>query len=274
MLERRGHGIRTPYRKVDASRESTSKQRYFHADRLRSPRPSDRRERVSLLLALRAREWPQLSLGGLRRAGSGPCVQAERRAEAPRVLSSDPSRRLVEDCPSRTFRVGLSVGPDSPTVLPLNRGRFERRLRAVGAEGLPISGSRTYAGRNGPRGDPAGLVVLPPRVRREPDGGRLRRGPAYRLWPNARGSRAALRRCQDVAGPRRRHVVGGVPGSALDRTVQPLRAEFPVVVRTGRRGVRGVRGPGLRRAPRGPCGCVPQAANAQAPRCESPRPRP
>src|SRR3989440_8566703 len=93
-----------------------------------------------------------------------------------------------------------SVDPFSRPVLPLNRGRFERRLRAVGVAGLPISGSRTYAGRDGPRGDPAGLVVLPPRLRREPDGGRLRRGDAHRFWPNPPGSRAGLRRRGDVAG--------------------------------------------------------------------------
>src|SRR5207245_5002777 len=99
------------------------------------------------------------------------------------------------------------------------------------AVGLSISGSRTYAGRDGPRGDPAGLVVLPARLRGEPDGGRVRRGHADRLWPNTRGSRAALRRREDVAGACGRHVVGGVPGFPLDRAVQPLRTEFLVVVR-------------------------------------------
>src|SRR3989475_1856487 len=172
----------------------------FHADRLRSPRPSDRRERVPVLLALRAREWSEPSSGGLRRAGSGPWVQAERRAGAPRGLSSGPKRRLVAGWPARTFPRGRPGGACSRPVLPLNRGRFERRLRAVGVAGLPISGSRTYAGRDGPRGDPAGLVVLPPRLRREPDGGRLRRGGAHRFLPNPPGSRAALRRPGDRAG--------------------------------------------------------------------------
>src|SRR3989454_8081507 len=198
-----------------------------------------------------------------------------------RTAGGSSSRTIVGSKP--TSRRGLPVS--NVPRRPFGRSRFatgptseQRQVRegapAVGAAGLPISGSRTYAGRDGPRGDSAGLVVLPPRLRREPDGGRLRRGDAHRLWPNPRGSRAALRRREDVAGPRGRHVVGGVPGSALDRTVQPLRAEFHVVVRTGRRGVRGLRGPGLRRAPRGPRGCVPQATDAQAPWCEGPRPRP
>src|SRR2546428_10997210 len=106
------------------------------------------------------------------------------------IVGSKPTSRRglpVSNVPRRPFG-----RPHSPPVLPLNRGRFERRLRAVGAAGLPISGSRTYAGRDGPRGGPAGLVVLPPRLRREPDGGRLRRGDAPRPCPTPRGCRGGL----------------------------------------------------------------------------------
>src|SRR5437773_877079 len=40
---------------------------------------------------------------------------------------------------------------------------------------VPISADLPFGGSGGPRGDPPGPVVLPPRAHREPDGGRLRR---------------------------------------------------------------------------------------------------
>src|SRR3989442_15881834 len=68
-------------------------------------------------------------------------------------------RRIQADVASRIARLERS-GQAIRTVsiahrfLPLNRGRFEKRPRTVGA-GLPISGSRTSAGRHGPPGNPA-----------------------------------------------------------------------------------------------------------------------
>src|SRR2546427_6203297 len=69
-------------------------------------------------------------------------------------------------------------------------------------------------GRDGPRGDPAGPLVLPPRLRREPDGGRLWRRHANRLRPDAPRWREALRRREDVARARRRHAGGCPPPAA------------------------------------------------------------
>src|SRR5213594_1291901 len=113
-------------------------------------------------------------------------------------------------------------------------------------------------------------MVLPPRVRREPDGRRVRRRDADGLRPNLPGRRAALRRWEDLARPRGWHRVRGVPGFAPDSANQPLRTEFHVVVRIIRGGTRGLRGPRHRRAPGGPNRRVPQTADAQAPRCKSP----
>src|SRR3989442_1969485 len=75
---------------------------------------------------------------------------------------------------------------------------------------------------DGPRGDPAGLVVLPARLRGEPDGGRLWRGHADRFWSDPPGSRAALRRREDVAGAPGRPVVGGRPGGPPEPAAAPL----------------------------------------------------
>src|SRR5712691_2026654 len=107
--------------------------------------------------------------------------------------------------------------------------------------GLPIWAARTYACRDGPGGDPAGLVVLPPRVRGEPDGGRVRRRHADGLRPNPPGWRAPLRRWEDLARPCGWHGVRGVLGIPSIRTVQPRRAEFNVVIRIVRRGTCGLR---------------------------------
>src|SRR2546422_5971631 len=82
---------------------------------------------------------------------------------------------------------------------------------------------------DGPRGDPAGLVVLPARLRGEPDGGRLWRGHADRFWSDPPGSRAALRRREDVAGARGGDPFGRGSGGSLDPAVPTLRTEFAVV---------------------------------------------
>src|SRR3989441_379422 len=165
-------------------------------------------------------------------------------------------------------------GPPSRGFRSLKPGKSESGCSASFGAGLPICSARTYAGRDGPRGDPAGLMVLPPRVRREPDGRRVRRRDANGLRPNPPGRRSALRRWEDLWRPRGWHRVRGVPGFAPDSANQPLRTEFHVVVRIIRGGTRGLRGPRHRRAPGGPNRGVPQTADAQAPRCKSPRPRP
>src|SRR3989442_11780561 len=79
---------------------------------------------------------------------------------------------------------------------------------------------------DGPRGDPAGLVVLPARLRGEPDGGRLWRGHADRFWSDPPGSRAALRRREDVAGPLGGVLFRRVPWILLLPSLPPLRPHF------------------------------------------------
>src|SRR2546425_5867715 len=78
-------------------------------------------------------------------------------------------------------------------------------------DGVGYTRGTTVRGRDGPRGDPAGPLVLPPRLRREPDGGRLWRRHANRLRPDAPRWREALRRREDVARARRRHAGGWLP---------------------------------------------------------------
>src|SRR5256886_8212543 len=72
--------------------------------------------------------------------------------------------------------------------------------------GLPISGVRPFGGSGGPRGDPPGPVVLPPRLHREPDGRRLRRRFPDRRRPEPVRWSADLRGRQDVARPDRRYL--------------------------------------------------------------------
>src|SRR2546427_5273235 len=118
-------GIRPPHRKVHRVPWNLPPNRgRNHAHRLRSPRPSGRRERVSVFLALRAGRRSQPAAGGLRRAGPGTRIEAGGREEAPRVLSSDPSRGRVEDHPAGTLDVGHPDGVICDRILPLNRGRY------------------------------------------------------------------------------------------------------------------------------------------------------
>src|SRR3989454_7664571 len=139
-------------------------------------------------------------------------------------------------------------------------------------DGVSYIRGTNVRGRDGPRGDPSGPLVLPPRLRREPDGGRLWRRHANRLRPDAPRWREALRRREDLARARRRHAGGRVPRAAPGPSLPGLRADVIVVIRRRRNGAFGVRGPRLRRAPRGP-GCrLPQTTDAQAAGRESPRP--
>src|SRR2546428_11641944 len=134
-----------------------------HAHRLRSPRPSGRRERVSVFLALRAGRRSQPAAGGLRRAGPGTRIEAAGREEAPRVLSSDPSRGRVEDPPAGTLDVGHPDGVICDRILPLNRGRYHTpgsswrgrityiRLSDLRGRRWPSRRSRRPSGSSSPR---------------------------------------------------------------------------------------------------------------------------
>src|SRR5216117_1189031 len=80
---------------------------------------------------------------------------------------------------------------------------------------VPISADLPFGGSGGPRGDPPGPVVLPPRVHREPDGGRLRRRPADRPGPEPFRWAAALWGRQDMARSGRRYPGRGDSGLLL-----------------------------------------------------------
>src|SRR6266540_4000092 len=140
--------------------------------------------------------------------------------------------------------------------------------------GITYIRRRPFRGPDGPRGDPASPLVLPPRVRREPPGRRLRRRHPDRLRADAARSRETLRRREDVARPRRRGAVGRVPGPPPLRAVQRPRVGFLVVVRTVSGGVRGVRPPRRRRAARRPRGRLRETTTTSAARREGARPRP
>src|SRR5437773_707468 len=87
----------------------------------------------------------------------------------------------------------------------------------------PISAGLPFGGSGGPRGDPPGPVVLPPRLHREPDGGRLRRRPADRPGPEPFRWAADLWGRQDVARSGRRYPGRGDSGA-------PPEPRDPVVV--------------------------------------------
>src|SRR5437016_7006553 len=164
-------------------------------------------------------------------------------------------------------------GTLAPEVLPLNRGRTS--LLAFGVSmALPISAALPLGGFGGPRGEPPGPVVLPPRVRGEPDGGPLRRRSLDRLRTEALGRRAALRGRQDVARPYRRHDLRRDPRRIAVPAVSAPRPFVLVVFRLSRNRPHRFGRPGLRRPPRRPRRCVPQAADASAARREGVRPRP
>src|SRR2546426_11766780 len=54
-------------------------------------------------------------------------MEAAGREEAPRILSSDPSRGRVEDHPTGTLDIGHRNGSIGDRLLPLNRGRCHTR---------------------------------------------------------------------------------------------------------------------------------------------------
>src|SRR3989442_5357576 len=78
-------------------------------------------------------------------------------------------------------------------------------------DGVSYIGGTNVRGGDGLGGVPEGPLVLPPRLRREPDGGRLWRRHANRLRPDAPRWREALRRREDLARARRRYAGGRVP---------------------------------------------------------------
>src|SRR2546428_8080137 len=131
-----------------------------HAHRLRSPRPSGRRERVSVFLALRAGRRSQPAAGGLRRAGPGTRIEAAGREEAPRVLSSDPSPGRVEDHPAGTLDAGHPDGVICDRILPLNRGRGPHPRILVALQDYLYSALRSTRAAMGPQADPAVALVL------------------------------------------------------------------------------------------------------------------
>src|SRR3989454_12751754 len=140
-------------------------------------------------------------------------------------------------------------------------------------DGVSYIRGTNVRGRDGPRGDPAGPLVLPPRLRREPDGGRLWRRHANRLRPDAPRWREALRRREDVARARRRHAGGWPPRGAPCPSLPGLPAGGIVGLWRRPDGGFGGRGARPRRPPRGPWGRPPPTTGSQTPGRESPRPR-
>src|SRR5437667_10071743 len=95
----------------------------------------------------------------------------------------------------------------------------------------PISADLPFGGSGGPRGDPPGPVVLPSRLHREPDGGRLRRRPADRPGPEPFRWAADLCGRQDVAGSGRRYLRRGAAGTPPIPVVRLPRTVRVVVLR-------------------------------------------
>src|SRR2546426_6484112 len=83
----------------------------------------------------------------------------------------------------------------------------------------PPSGRDAPRGRS-PRGRPR-VLVPPPRVRGEPDGGRVRRGDPDGLRTHPAGRPPAPRGREDVAGGRGRGRVRGRPGAPPPRHRRP-----------------------------------------------------
>src|SRR6266571_883034 len=127
---------------------------------------------------------------------------------------------------------------------------------------------------DGPRGDRAGALVLPPRVRRESHGRRLRRGNADRLRADAAGRRSGVRGREDLARPRRRDALRRGPRPPPLRAVQSLRPGIELVLRIVRGSVLRLRTPRPRRTPRRPGGRLRQATPASAAGREGAGPRP
>src|SRR5207302_6929178 len=148
------------------------------------------------------------------------------------------------------------------------------RARPNASMAAPISAGLPFGGSSGPRGDPPGPVVLPPRLHREPDGGRLRRRPADRPGPEPFRWTADLRGRQDVARSGRRYPGRGDSGAPPIPAVRPPRAVLVVVLGSSVGGVRRLRRPRLGSPPRRPRRRVRETADAPAAGRQSLGPRP
>src|SRR5437773_6476349 len=138
----------------------------------------------------------------------------------------------------------------------------------------PISAGLPFGGSGGPRGDPPGPVVLPPRLHREPDGGRLRRRPADRPGPESFRWAADLWGRQDVARSGRRYPGRSDSGAPPIPAVRPPRAVLLVVLRSSGGGVRRLRRPRVGSPPRRPRRRARGTSDTSAARRESLGPRP
>src|SRR2546427_5747116 len=112
-------------------------------------------------------------------------------------------------------------------------------------DGVSYIRGTNVRGRDGPRGDPAGPLVLPPRLRREPDGGRLWRRHANRLRPDAPRWREALRRREDLARARRCHAGGRVTRAPAGPSLPGPRADVTAAIQRSPHGTFGVPCPRL-----------------------------
>src|SRR5205809_1338364 len=144
------------------------------------------------------------------------------------------------------------------------RTKAEPRARPNASMAVPISADLPFGGSGGPRGDPPGPVVLPPRVHREPDGGRLRRRPADRPGPEPFRWAAALWGRQDMARSGRRYPGRGDSGTPSIPAVRPPRAVLVVVLRSSGGGVRRLRRPLFGCPPRRPRRRVRETTPASA----------
>src|SRR5439155_1845683 len=144
------------------------------------------------------------------------------------------------------------------------RTEVEPRARLSASMAVPISASLPFGGSGGPRGDPPGPLVLPSRVHREPDGGRLRRRPADRSGPEPFRWTADLWGRQDVARSGRRYPGRGDSGAPPIPAVRPPRAVLVMVLRSSGGGVRRLRRPRLGSPPRRPRRRVRETSDASA----------
>src|SRR3989441_1797214 len=194
-------GIRPPHRKVHRVPWNLPPNRgRNHAHRLRSPRPSGRRERVSVFLALRAGRRSQPAAGGLRRAGPGTRIEAAGREEAPRVLSSDPSRSRVEDHPAGTL-VGHPDGVMCDRILPLNRGRYHTPRIVVAWQDYLYPALGPTRAAMALEAIPQAVWFFLPAFVANPMAVVFGGGPPHRLRPTPRGGAGALCGGEDLGGP-------------------------------------------------------------------------
>src|SRR6267378_7880463 len=122
-----------------------------------------------------------------------------------------------------------------------------------------------------PRGRPR-VLVSPPRVRGEPDGGRVRRGDPDGLRTHPAGRPPAPRGREDVAGVRGRDRVRVRPGPRPPEHREPR--EPPSLLRRVARRPRDLRPPPVRGPPRGPPRRIHQASTRARAGREGPRARP